>query len=322
MRAAVAAAQNYDDPLSCLQLVDHPEPEARAGWTKVRIKAAALNYHDIWSLRGVGLDPKRLPIVLGCDAAGVTEDGREVIVHSVIADPDGGDGDETLDPRRALLSEQHDGTFAEWISVPDRNIVPKPAHLTFEEAACLPVAWLTAYRMLFTKAELRPGDRVLVQGAAGGVSSAAISLASAAGAIVYATSRTPEKRELALRLGATHAVASGERLPEKMDVVIETVGAATWEHSMRSLRPGGIIVVSGATSGANPPADLTRVFYLQQRIVGSTGGTRGELIRMLRFVEAAKLRPLIDRVLPMTEIHAGFSAMLEGELSGKVVVLP
>ena len=176
--------------------------------------------------------------------------------------------------------------------------------------------------MLFTKAQVRPGHRVLVQGAAGGVTSAAITMAAAAGAVVYATSRSPEKRELALRLGAHHAVASGERLPEKMDVVIETVGAATWEHSMRALRPGGIIVVSGATSGANPPADLMRVFYLQLRIAGSTGGTRGELERMLRFVADKELRPLIDRVLPMAEIHAGFQAMLDGELNGKVVVRP
>ena len=150
--------------------------------------------HDLWTLRGVGHPPERLPIVLGCDAAGYDQDGNEVLVHPVIADPDAGDGDETLDPGRALLSERHNGAFAEYLSVPTRNLVPKPSWLTFDEAACLPVAWGTAYRMLFTQAQIRAGDRVLVQGAGGGVASAAIKLAVAAGAVVYATSRSVDKR--------------------------------------------------------------------------------------------------------------------------------
>ena len=124
--------------------------------------------HDLWTLRGVGHPAERLPIVLGCDAAGYDEDGDEVIVHPVIADPDAGRGDETLDPNRALLSERHDGAFAEYLTVPTRNLIPKPAWLSFEEAACLPVAWTTAYRMLFTRARITAGDRVLVQGVGGG----------------------------------------------------------------------------------------------------------------------------------------------------------
>lgn len=322
MLAALAVRQDPTDPLRGLELREVPKPTPPPGWATVRVTAAALNYHDIWSLRGIGLRPERLPIILGCDAAGVDEDGNEVVVYPIIADIDAGGGDETLDPGRALLSEDHDGAFAELICVPRRNVLPKPAGLSFGEAACLPVAWLTAYRMLFTQARVRPGDRVLVQGAGGGVATAAIALAHAAGATVYATSRSAGKRQVARELGAVEAMPTSARLSEKVDVVIETVGEATWAHSLRSLRPGGTVVIAGATSGANPPADLNRVFYLQQRIVGSTGGTRAEFVSLLRFLEHTGLRPRIDRTLPLTDIHAGFRAMLDGDLAGKVVVHP
>lgn len=320
MRAAVAVAQDPEDPLACLKVQDVPVPEPAPGWSRVQVKAASLNMHDVWTLRGVGHDPKNIPITLGCDIAGLTEDGREVVVYPVIADPDGGDGDETLDPHRALLSEQHDGGFAEWAVVPDRCVMDKPKHLSFEEAACLPVAWGTAYRMLFTRGELRPGMRVLVQGAGGGVASAAIAQARAAGAVVYATSRSEANRQLALDVGAHQAFESGARLPERVDVVIETVGKATWGHSLRCLRPGGTVVVAGATSGPDADAELARMFYNQLRVTGSTGCTRGEMIRMLRLVEAAELRPRIDRTLPLEQITEGFQVMLDGNVSGKIVV--
>ncbi|SFM64607.1 NADPH:quinone reductase [Streptomyces sp. cf124] len=284
--------------------------------------ASSLNMHDVWTLRGVGHPPDRLPIVLGCDAAGYDDDGNEVIVHPVLGDPDAGRGDETLDPGRALLSERHDGAFAEYLTVPARNLVPKPSWLSFDEAACLPVAWTTAYRMLFTQARITAGDRVLVQGAGGGVASAAIRLALAAGAVVYATSRSADKRAEAVSWGARAAVAPGERLPERVDVVIETVGEATWSHSLKSLRPGGTVVIAGATSGMNPPADLGRIFYLQQRVLGSTGGTRAELLALLRLMEATGVRPVIDRTLPLAEIHKGFQLMIDGGLTGKLVVHP
>jgi len=320
MLAAVAVAQNAADPLSCLKLQDVPVPEAPAGWTRVKVKASSLNMHDVWTLRGIGHDPKNIPIVLGCDVAGVTDDGREVVVYPVIADPDAGFGDETLDPNRALLSERHDGGFAEYIVVPDRCIVDKPAALSFEEAACLPVAWSTAYRMLFTQAGIKAGDRVLVQGAGGGVASAAIALAAAAGATVYATSRTEAKRKLALELGAHEAFETGARLPQRVDAVIETVGEATWAHSLRCLRPGGTIVIAGATSGTSPEADLGRVFYQQLRILGSTGSTRHETVAMLRMLESTGLRPHIGRVLPLERIHEGFQAMIDGDVAGKIVI--
>ncbi|MFA9445970.1 zinc-binding dehydrogenase [Egicoccus sp. AB-alg6-2] len=317
MFAITATAATPDDPLAGLRLGEHPDPSPPPGWEVVRVRAASLNHHDVWTLRGVGIDPDRLPIVLGCDAAGVTEDGREVVVHAVVATSD---GDETLASDFNILSERYDGTFADLVAVPSRNLIDKPAGLSFEEAACLPTAYLTAYRMLFTRGELRPGDRVLVQGAGGGVATAAILLGRAAGLHVSVTSRDQAKLAQALDLGAHVGVLSGERLPGRVDAVLETVGEATWKHSLRALEPGGVVVVSGATSGPNPPADLARVFYRQLRVVGSTMGTRAELQRLVRFLDATGVRPLIDDVLPMDEARAAFGRMVAGELFGKLVL--
>lgn len=320
MLAAVAVAQDSADPLGCLELREVPEPKPRPGWTKVKVRNSALNMHDVWTLRGVGHPAEHIPIILGCDAAGVTEDGTEVVLHPVIANPDAGFGDETLDPDRALFSERHDGTFAEYVLVPNRNVLIKPEGLSFEEAACLPVAWSTAYRMLFTQAGVKSGDRVLVQGAGGGVASAAISLAVAAGARVYVTSRTEDKQDFARSLGCYAAVESGARLPEKVDVVIETVGEATWGHSLRCLRPGGAVVVAGATSGTAPSADLGRVFYQQLRVLGSTGGTRTDMLSMLRMLEVTGVRPVVGDVVSLQDIHSGFRDLIDGRVTGKIVV--
>ena len=160
MFAVTAARIDADDPLAGLELGEHAEPAPPDGWTIVTVKAVSLNHHDVWTLRGVGISADRLPIVLGCDAAGLDPDGREVVVHAVVADPDAGGGDETLDPGRSLLSERYDGTFAQRVAVPRRNLVPKPAALSFEQAACLPTAYLTAYRMLFGRTRLEPGATV------------------------------------------------------------------------------------------------------------------------------------------------------------------
>ena len=321
MLAATCVRQSADDPLSGLEVGDRQAPDAPDGWVTVEVRAASLNHHDLWSLKGVGLSPDRLPMVLGCDAAGVTADGREVVVHALVGDP-AWDGDETLDPKRSILSESHQGTLAEQVVVPARNLLDKPDGLSFEEAACLPTAWLTAYRMLFTQSGLKPGDRVLVQGAGGGVATAAITLARAAGFEVHATSRDEDKRARALDIGAHQTYETGARLPVKMDAVLETVGKATWSHSLRSLRPGGTLVVSGATSGADPSADLNRVFFLQLRVVGSTMGTRDELAGLLRFCEATGLRPLVDSVRPLSQAREAFAQLATGEVFGKLVLTP
>jgi NADPH:quinone reductase-like Zn-dependent oxidoreductase len=319
MFAVTAARINPDDPLAGLELGEHPDPAPETGWTTVTVQATALNHHDVWTLRGVGISPDRLPIVLGCDAAGIDEAGNEVIVHAVIGDPTVAGGDETLDPRRSLLSERYDGTFAERVAVPRRNLVPKPAALSFTEAACLPTAYLTAYRMLFDKSGLQPGSTVLVQGAGGGVATALILIGRAAGFRVWATSRSEEKRNRALELGADQVFPAGSRLPERVDAVMETVGEATWAHSLRALRPGGRIVICGATSGDVPPADLNRVFFLQLSVVGSTMGTRDQLARLARFCEQTGVRPKIDRTLPLKNAADGFAAMINGDVFGKVV---
>ncbi|HUO70504.1 MAG TPA: zinc-binding dehydrogenase [Solirubrobacteraceae bacterium] len=318
MLAVYASEINREDPLRGLQVGDRPQPDAPPGWTIVTVKAASLNHHDLWSLRGIGLSSDRLPMILGCDAAGLDEDGNEVIVHSVISD-DSWRGDETFDPRRSLLSEHHQGSLAEKVAVPKRNLVPKPSELSFEAAACLPTAWLTAYRMLFTRARMVPGMTVLVQGAAGGVATALTVLASAAGIRVWVTSRSEDKRRQALELGAEQAFEAGARLPERVDAVMETVGEATWGHSIRSLKPGGTLVVSGATTGDAPPAELRRVFFLQLSVIGSTMGTRDELERLARFCAERGVRPQIDQTLPLADARQGFEAMLAGDIVGKIV---
>jgi NADPH:quinone reductase-like Zn-dependent oxidoreductase len=319
MFAVYADSFSSDDPLAGLVVGERPDPEVPDGWTAVTVKAASLNHHDLWSLRGVGLRQEALPMILGCDAAGLDEDGNEVLVHAVVSDPTW-TGDETLDPRRSLLSERHQGTFADRVVVPRGNVVPKPPSLSFEEAACLPTAWLTAYRMLFVQGGLKAGDTVLVQGAGGGVATALIALARAGGLRVLATSRDEGKRERALQLGAHEVFESGARLPVRVDAVMETVGRATWSHSVRALRPGGAIVISGTTSGPQvDDAELTRIFFLQLRVIGSTMGTRGELASLVNLLDATGVRPVIDRVLPMDRARDGFAAMAHGDQFGKIV---
>jgi NADPH:quinone reductase-like Zn-dependent oxidoreductase len=328
MTYVLAVAQDTRDPLAGVEVTDHA-PGRRAGerpdgvpadWVRVRVRAAALNHHDLWSLRGVGLPAERLPMVLGTDAAGVDDDGAAVVVHAVLASP-GWAGDETLDPRRTLLSERHPGTLAPEVWVPAANLVPMDPALTWAEAACLPTAYLTAYRMLFTAGGLTPGRTVLVQGTGGGVASAAIVLARAAGLRVWATGRDEGRRARALALGAHAVVEAGGRLPEQVDAVLDTVGAATWAHSLRVLAPGGVLVVGGATSGDAPPAELRRVFFRSLRVHGVTMGTRQELAAVQRFLVAAGVRPVIDSVRPVEHARDALARLAAGEAFGKVVLV-
>ena len=322
MLAAYTTATNRDEPLSALTVGDRPEPEPRPGWSVVTVKAATLNRHDLWSLAGVGLPDAHLPMILGCDAAGVDADGREVVVHSVIASP-GWSGDETFDPKRSLLSETHQGTLAEKVLVPTANLVPKPESMSWETAACLPTAWLTAYRMVFMNSGAAPGSVILVQGAGGGVATAVIQLASAAGIRVFVTSRDEARREHALALGAEAVFESGARLPEKCDAVIDSVGAATWSHSVNVLRPGGTIVTCGATSGDAPPkAELTKIFFRQLRVIGSTMGNRDELNRLVQFMATKGIEPEIDSTYALADAAQAFARLESGDQYGKIVVAP
>jgi NADPH:quinone reductase-like Zn-dependent oxidoreductase len=321
MLAARAVSASIDDPLSALEVGEVEEPNVPEGWALVDVKAVSLNHHDVWSLRGIGLPEERLPMIIGCDAAGIDEHGNEVVVHAVLGDPEF-PGGEIVDPGRTLLSELHPGTLAERVAVPRRNLVPKPDGLSFEEACCLPTAWLTAYRMLFDRSGLKPGQTVLIQGAGGGVASAAIELGRTAGFRVWATSREERKRDFAIECGAHAVFESGARLPEKVDVVLETVGKATWGHSLRSLKPGGRIVIAGATSGPDPSAELNRVFFKELEIVGSTMGTLEELARLVSLVDLSGIRPRIDRELPLSDVAEGLRALAEGDVLGKIVIKP
>lgn len=319
MLAAYVDHFDAKNPLAGLRLGQQPEPVAGPHWTVVNVRAASLNHHDLWSLRGVGLKDTQLPMILGTDAAGVTDAGDDVIVHGVIGADGHGVGPTE---RRSLLSEKYPGALAERVMVPTANLIPKPAKLSFEEAACLPTAWLTAYRLLFRAADLRPGDSVLIQGAGGGLASAAITLAVAAGLEVFATSRSAEKRDRALALGAVAALRPGERMPKRVDAVIESVGAATWSHSAASVRPGGTIAVAGATTGDANPAELTRIFFNEITVQGVTMGSREDLSALTNFLVQQKVRPVIDSVLPLSEAKEGLQRLFAGEQFGKVVLVP
>lgn len=321
MRAAVALRTNETEPLSGLAFhTDWPAPEALPGQVRIRVAATTVNMHDLFALRGVGVRKDSFPRILGCDIVGWDPEGREVMVTGCFGDPDAGDGDETMDPKRSLVSEDLPGSFAEYTIVPARNVIPKPEWLSFRQAACLSVGWSTTYRMLFTRGRAQPGERVLVQGAGGGVSTAATAMARAAGLYVIVTSRSAEKRERALAIGAHEAVPVGERLREPVDVVVDTVGAATWQHSMRALRPGGRVLTAGATTGSDTGLDLPRLFYRQVSVIGSTSATRGDVLKMLRFMHAANLRPVIDSAFPLERIQAAFERMQAPDLFGNVVV--
>ena len=319
MRAAYAARISPDSPVDGLEVGERPDPAERDNWSVVEVRAASLNHHDLWSLQGVGLRADQLPMILGTDAAGVAPDGSEVVVYGVVGADGHGVGPRE---RRSLLSEKYDGTLAEYVTVPTANLLPKPAELTFAEAACLGTAWLTAYRMLFTVARLTPGQSVLVQCSGGGVSTAAIVLGAAAGLDVTATSRSGAKRERAKALGARHALEPGARLPERVDAVVESVGQATWAHSVRSVKPGGTIAVCGATSGDAPPAELTRVFFQELTVRGVTMGTREELAALMAFCARTGVRPVIDSRYGLADAAVAMRRLASGEQIGKIVVTP
>jgi NADPH:quinone reductase-like Zn-dependent oxidoreductase len=320
--AAFVERFDGDDPAGAVTVADRPDPEVPNGWALIDVKAVSLNHHDVWTARGLGvIGVDQLPMVLGCDAAGVDDHGREVVAHTVITEPDWL-GPELLAPSLRLLSDGPQGTFAERVAVPRRNLLPKPPALSFEEAACLPTAWLTAYRMLFTQAAVRPGATVLVQGASGGLSTALIMLGRAAGVRMWVTGRDEDKRAYALRLGADAAFEPGARLPERVDAVMDSVGAATWEHSLKVLRKGGTMVVAGVTGGYRGSTDAVRLFQSSLHIVGSMMGTLDELRHLLEYCVASGIRPPISETLPLREAPRAFRTMQSGSVRGKIVLQP
>jgi NADPH:quinone reductase-like Zn-dependent oxidoreductase len=327
MKAVYAAGVNNADPLSVLEVGELPKPQDKPFWSTIRVASASVNHHDVWSLQGVGLSAEATPMILGTDAAGILQDdipvrkglkaGSEVVLYTFV----GTDGSGVMPgERRTILSEKYAGTMAEYVQAPSANVFAKPENLSLDEAAALGTSWLTAYSLLFTSANVKPGDTVLIQGAGGGVSTAAIQLAHAAGLEVFVTSRGEDKREKALDLGADAVFESGARLSRKVDAVIESVGAATWSHSVKSVRPGGTIAICGATTGDQPGAELTRIFFQDIRVQGNTMGSRDDFARLLRFVEHADLHPAIDSVYAIDDAPAAFKKVIDGDVFGKVIL--
>ena len=345
MLAVYASAAGGDDPLANLAVGDLPGPVPRPGWARVKVRVASLNHHDIWTLRGVSSSEVIPPQILGCDAAGeVDEYGGEpppvapalwarVVVYPIVTcgqcaaclaeDPLG------CRSFRMLSEAPLGGALAEYLEIPVTNLVALPAQVSFADAACLPTAYLTAYRALFVRAGLRPGMSVLVQGASGGVATACILLGRLAGLTVYATSRDEAKRAFAVDLGAEAAFPVERQTARTVvgatggigvDAVVDTVGEPTWDLSLRAVRPGGVVVVPGSTGGPNPPAQLNRIFFRSLTVAGTTMGTRGELRRLVDLTATGALRPLIGSTHPLREAAAAFAEMAGGDLRGKIVL--
>lgn len=337
MRAVQLNGRGGNDQVS---LVDRPIPVRRPGEVLVRIVSASVNRVDLYMRdSGAGITHE-LPLIMGVDGAGVVEEvdsqqagikvGDRVAIHPATVC---GlceyckNGEQVLCTSIRFFGEHRDGTFCEFVSVPAANVFALPDSLDFRDGAALGVAYLTAWRMLFTKAQLRPGETVLIFGIGGGVSLAAMQIAKLAGATVIVTSRDPAKLARAKDLGADHSVLSAEGLAKMVlgltdgrgaDVVIENVGQAVWPEALRSMARGGRIVTCGATSGDRPSAELSRLFVRQLQVFGSTLGTFGEFQDLLRFCGTTGLAPVIDTTYPLERVHEAFDHLEQGMQFGKI----
>jgi NADPH:quinone reductase-like Zn-dependent oxidoreductase len=321
--AVYAAGPNPSDPLAALRAGERPDPEIPSRWVLVTVRAASLNMHDVSILRGAGMRPEQFPVILGCDGAGVLEDGTEVVIHSSIGDP-AWSGPETLDPGRTVLTEKYPGAFADRVAVPAGNALPKPTGLSFAEAACLPTAWLTAYRMLFVHSGLRPGQVMLLDGRLGSIAVALLQLGRTAGMRVWVIAHRDADRALAKHLGADLVLAPGSRPAEAADAAFDAgVDIAAWSHRTGWVRPGGAIVCAGYRSGTTTtgyaPDALERLIFGELRLLGCAMGTREDLKSLMSFLDATGLRPRVALTLPLDHAPDGFRAMLGGEVTGKIV---
>jgi len=343
MRAIVTTRHGGPD---VVELHERPVPEPAAGDVRVRVRACALNHLDLWIREGIAGVTYPLPLVPCADVAGVIDAigvgvdlvaaglalGSPVIVAPAVACgfcARCAGGRDHLCAAYGLLGEHRDGGAQDYIVVPARVLVPKPACLSFEEAAAMPVTFLTAWHMLVARAGLVPGQTVLVQGANSGVGTAAVIIARLLGARVFACARGPVKCGKALNLGAEKTFDTREAIwpklvraacPEGVDVVVEHVGAATWEGSIRALRRAGTIVTCGATTGHEVPLNLRRLFFLSHTILGSTMGSLGELHEVVRLAGQGRLRPIVDTVLPLEQFAQAMARLASGQVFGKLVL--
>jgi NADPH:quinone reductase-like Zn-dependent oxidoreductase len=300
-----------------LQLEEVPDPVAGPGEVLIELRASALNHLDVWIRKGLPSVPK--PRILGADGAGVRVDtGERVVINP---------GVEAAGGAIHVIGEHGDGTNAQLIAVPETNVYPIPGDLSFEEAAAFPLVFETAYRMLVTRAALREGEWVLLWGIGGGVSTAGLAIAKALGARTIVTSSSEAKLARALELGADVAVhhddakaAVKEATGRGVDVVVDHVGEATWRTSLEVAAPGGRITVCGATSGPNPPAALHRVWWKQLSILGSTMGTKADFEGAYALIADGRARPVVDEVVPLSEIRAAHARLEAGEQLGKIVL--
>ena len=331
MKAVVL--RELGDP-DVLQLQDVPDPHPGPGEVVVRLRAAALNRRDVWIRKGryAGI---KLPVILGSDGAGeVLETGAgadsALIGREVIIDPafNWGDDEQAQGPDFQILGLPRDGTYAERVTVPAANVHAKPPHLSFEEAAAVPLASVTAFRALVTRARLSPGELVVITGVGGGVATCALLIARHLGARVYVTSGTAAKIDTARAYGAAGGVdhhdpdwprAMTTLIGGRPDVVIDGAGGETLNAALDLVAPGGRVVSYGATLGPAKNVEVRRIFWKQINVLGSTMGTRGDFAAMLQMY-AAGLRPIVDRVFPLGEAAAAHRRMEEAKQFGKIVL--
>jgi zinc-binding alcohol dehydrogenase/oxidoreductase len=299
-----------------LRYEDVPDPEAGPGEVLISLRAASLNHLDLWVRKGLPSVPK--PRILGADGAGVRVDtGERVVINPGLEHG----------ASITVIGEHTNGTDCELIAVPEENVFPLDDALDFETAAAFPLVYETAYRMLVTKAALAEGEWVLIWGIGGGVATAAFEIARALGARTLVTSGSDEKLEQAREWGAdlavnhhTGDVVASAKEVGGIDLVVETVGEATWKNSLAAVKPGGRVTVCGATSGPNPPAQLHRFWWKQLTIYGSTMGTREDFLGAYELVRSGRARVHVDSVFPLAETRAAHERLERGEQLGKIVL--
>lgn len=342
--------------MKCVRIYEHggpdkliyeeiPIPKIGTGEVLVNVAATSVNHIDLWVRQGLPAVKFRLPMIPGVDAAGIVAEKGDAITHVKAGDrvvvaqgiscghcTHCLNGDDNLCKDYILIGEHRDGADAEYLAVPGRNVLPLSERISFEDAAATALVFLTAWQMVVDKACVKPGDDVLINGASSGVGSAALQIAKLYGARVIAATSTDQKAAKAKELGANEVINyKRENLLEEVrrltakrgvDIIIDHVGKSMWEQSIKSLTKGGKLVTCGATSGYDAVTDLRYVYYKQLQILGSTMGRKGDLITIFKFVEQGKLKPVIDRVMPLREVREAHRIVEEGKHFGKIVLIP